>query len=142
MSTLWTPDGERPVRRSAPESPAAPTDPAAGAPGPGGPESPETAAELDELRRQLAETPVEIVVANHAYGLFELAALHLSQQPPQLGQARLAIDALAALVEGMAGRLGEPEPQLVEALAQLRMTFVHVHQAANAGGAPAPSPGE
>ena len=77
---------------------------------------------------------MEIVIANHAFGLFELAALHLSLQPPQLAEARTAIDALAALVEGMQGRLGEPEAQLVEGLAQLRMVFVQVHRAADAGG--------
>ena len=65
------------------------------------------AAQMDELREQLARTPAEVVVANHAFGLFELAALHLSLQPPQLDQARLAIDALAALVEGLGGRLGD-----------------------------------
>ena len=52
---------------------------------------------VTRLRDELARTPAEVVVANHAFGLFELAALHLSLQPPQLPQARLAIDALAAL---------------------------------------------
>ena len=51
-------------------------------------------------------------MANHAYGLFELAAIHLSQQPPSLEPARLAVDAMAALVEGLAGRLGDPEASL------------------------------
>ncbi len=64
----------------------------------------ELRAQMEELRDQLARTPAEVVVANHAFGLFELAALHLSLQPPQLDQARLAIDALAALVDG----LGQP----------------------------------
>jgi hypothetical protein len=78
------------------------------------------------MQEQLANTPVEVVIANHAFGLFELAALHLSLQPPQLDQARLAIDALAALVEGLAGRLGEPEQQLKDGLAQLRMAYVQI----------------
>ena len=137
MSTLGTPGGERPIRKPDPE-PQAPG-PASGAAGPGGgpddtaPLSPEeSAAHMEELRRQLAEAPVEVVIANHAFGLFELAALHLSLQPPQLVEARTAIDALAALVEGMSGRLGEPEPQLVEGLAQLRMVFVQVHRASAA----------
>jgi len=52
-------------------------------------------ARLSELRGQLVATPVEVVVANHAYGLFELAAMHLSLQPPQLAQARLRIPARA-----------------------------------------------
>ncbi|MDQ1397151.1 MAG: hypothetical protein QOG64_2410, partial [Acidimicrobiaceae bacterium] len=86
----------------------------------------ELADQLDQLRQQLAETPVEVVIANHAFGLFELAALHLSLQPPNLAAARTAIDALGALVEGMSGRLGEPETQLVEGLAQLRLAFVQI----------------
>src|SRR5437763_3524710 len=117
MSTLWTPDGERPVGREraepAPEPPPQAVDP-------------ETAAEMEELRQQLADTPAEVVIANHAFGMFELAALHLSLQPPQLEQAKLAIDAFSALVEGLAGRMGEFEPQLRDGLAQLRLAYVQI----------------
>lgn len=133
MSSLWTPGGERPVPREPsppPTAPGAPPGPPPGA-GPeqaGGnePTEEELAARMGELQEQLARTPAEVVVANHAFGLFELAALHLSLQPPQLDQARLAIDSLGALVEGMAGRLGEPEAQLLEGLAQLRLAFVQI----------------
>jgi hypothetical protein len=137
MSTLWTPDGERPIRR---EGPAAGSgQPAGGGPGGGRPpagddpaaESEAMAAQLDQLRDQLAKTPAAEVVANHAFGLFELAALHLSLQPPQLDQAQVAIDALAALVDGMQGRLGEPEAQLREGLAQLRIAYVQIKSANN-----------
>lgn len=90
---------------------------------------------MENLRRQLAETPAEVVVANHCFGLFELAALHLSQQPPQLSEAQLAIDALAALVESLTGRLGESEAQLRDGLSQLRLAFVKIRQgAATANG--------
>lgn len=89
---------------------------------------------MAELSEQMAHTPAELVVANHAYGLFELAALHLSLQPPQLDQARIAIDALAALVEGLAGRLGEAEPQLIDGLSQLRMAFVEISRSAASPG--------
>lgn len=126
MSTLWTPDGERPVPRAGERAPEAPQEE---------PTDEELAADVAELQEQLARTPAEVVVANHAYGLWELAALHLSLQPPQLDQARLAIDALAALVEGLRDRLGEPEAQLVTALDQLRLAFVEI---ANAGGVGAP----
>jgi hypothetical protein len=88
---------------------------------------------MQELRDQLAKTPAEVVVANHAFGLFELAALHLSLQPPQLTQARLAIDALAALVDGLGSRLGDASPQLSEGLNQLRMAFVQIHAAEQSG---------
>ena len=141
MSTLWTPDGERPVGRRSPEPDRPAPAPAAG-PGPGdagGPEPTEAemAARMEELRAQLASTPAETVVANHAFGLFELAALHLSLQPPQLDAARTAIDACGCLVEGMAGRLGDAEAELVDGLAQLRMAFVQIRTAATADPGPA-----
>jgi hypothetical protein len=140
MSTLWTPDGERPVRRAPADTPTEPdgaaAPPSAGAAprrrepaSPEGADDEQMAAQLDELREQLARTPAALVVANHAFGLFELAALHLSLQPPQLDEARVAIDALAALVEGMAGRLGDNEAQLRDGLAQLRMAFVQIRSA-------------
>ena len=91
-------------------------------------EQAELAGRLDELRRQLLGTPAEVVVANHAYGLFELAAIHLSQQPPRRDQARLAVDAMATLVEGLAGRLGEAETSLKDALAQIRLAYVQISE--------------
>jgi hypothetical protein len=84
---------------------------------------------MAELQEQLARTPAYLVVANHAFGLFELAALHLSLQPPQLDEARLAIDAMAALVEGLGDRLGEHAAELSDGLAQLRMAYVEIHGA-------------
>lgn len=142
MSSLWTPGGERPVPRPGETAPSNDPDPRlvgggrdGGGRGGGGPEpEPElTEAEMrqqmEELREQLSHTPAEVVVANHAYGLFELAALHLSLDQPQLDQARLAIDALACLVEGMGDRLGEPAVELSTALAQLRLAFVQVQAA-------------
>jgi hypothetical protein len=128
MSTLWTPDGEHPVGRPQPETAQqAPRADQRPRPDPAGaPSDEELRARMAELQEQLAATPAEVVVANHAYSLFELAALHLSRQPPQLAQARLAIDALAALVEGLAGRLGDAEASLVDGLAQLRLAFVQI----------------
>ena len=90
---------------------------------------------MAELREQLAHTPAEIVIANHAYGLFELAALHLSLERPQMDQARLAIDALAYLVEGLGDRLGEPAGELGAALAQLRLAFVQIQAGMGVEGA-------
>jgi len=132
MSTLWTPDGERPIRRDPPSEPdagrKATVDPAAHgeAGAPSEPDDEAMQAQLQELRDQLARTPAVVVVVNHAFGLFELAALHLSLKPPQLDEARLAIDALGALVDGMPGRLGEHEKELKDGLAQLRIAFVQV----------------
>ena len=89
------------------------------------------------LQQQLAETPASAVVANHCFGLFELAALHLSLAPPQLAEATVAIDALSAVVEALSGRLGEHEGQLKEGLASLKLAFVQI-RAANLGQADPP----
>jgi hypothetical protein len=77
----------------------------------------------------LLEAPASVVVANHAMGIYELAAIHLTAPQPKLPEAVLAIDALAALVDGLAGRLGEAEPTLQGALAQLRAAYLEVAQA-------------
>lgn len=139
MSSLWTPGGERPVGGSEPAG-------GAGAPpaGPGGPPdehgqptAEEMEAHMAELREQLTQTPASVVVANHCFGLFELAALHLSLQPPQLEEAQVAIDALGAVVEGLTGRLGPEEEHLREGLTQLRLAFVQL-RTAMAGGAGSP----
>ena len=136
MSSLWTPGGERPVSH----------EPAAEQPGPSGPgrepTEEEMRREMAELQEQLARTPAEVVVANHAYGLFELAALHLSLNPPQLDQARVAIDAFACLVEGMGPRLGPASEELGAGLAQLRMAFVQVSAAVRAGAEPPAGAGD
>ena len=99
------------------------------------------AAQLEAMRAELANSPVEVVVANHCYGLFELAAVYLSQQPPLLAQARLAIDALASLVDGLAGRLGEAEDQLKDGLGQLRLAYVQIDGAQRAGAEAASAAG-
>lgn len=91
------------------------------------PTSFETAADaLSEARRGLLEVPPEVIVVNHALGLYELAALHLTAAPPDLPAAALAIDALGCLVEGLGERLGEGHQQLSEALGTIRMAFVQV----------------
>ncbi len=93
---------------------------------------------MAELQQQLAETPAAEIVANHCFGLFELAALHLSLAPPQLGEASVAIDALTAIVDGLPGRLGQNEGQLKEGLASLKLAFVQI-RAANLGTAEPPA---
>ena len=140
VSSLWTPGGEHRVDpHGDPEGGAAPGEPGkrrdAGqdeispdeiTPDEVSPDEAAVRAELDEVRRQLAQVPAEVVVANHAMGLYELAAIHLSEQPPNAEAAKLAIDAMGALVDGLKGRLGEPEHTLRDALAQLRLAFVQV----------------
>ena len=149
MSTLWTPRGEVPVDRDPPSQRAGGAsdgDPQVGAPADPldeaqainledlTPEERERAEqairEMAEAREALLAAPAAVVVANHAMGLYELAALHLSQKEPNFSQATVAIDALGALLDGMAGRLGDPEPTLREGLDQIRMAYVALKQSA------------
>ena len=87
------------------------------------------AGEMAEVRQQLLQVPASTVVANHAMGLYELAAIHLSNQPPNLGEARVAIDGMGGIVDNLEGRLGENEAVLRDALAQLRLAFVQLQGA-------------
>jgi len=85
------------------------------------------AAEMAEVRSKLATVPAAQVVANHAMGLFELAAIHLQQERPQFSEAALAVDAMGAIVEGVgADRLGDVGPTLTDALQQIRFAFVQI----------------
>jgi hypothetical protein len=148
VSSLWTPDGEHTVPNRQVEEPGSTDHVSSPAPGRGDTatgadpaverDAAELASQLEDLRRQLVATPAEVVVANHAYGLFELAAIHLGEHPPNLDAARLAVDALGALVEGLAGRLGEAEGPLTEALAQVRLAYVQIGAAADAGSGDGP----
>jgi hypothetical protein len=102
-----------------------------------------TEEEIRELARQLAAAPPEDVIANHCYGLFELAALHLSQSPVNVPAARLAIDAMGFLVDGLGSRLGAHAAALADGLTQLRLAFVRITDALAAAAAKersAPSP--
>jgi hypothetical protein len=129
MSSLWTPSGEHfPEKEPADASRSSLADADDTEPSPE-----EAQAAMEAMRAQLAQTPADVVIANHCYGLFELAAIYLSQTPPVLFQARLAIDALGAVLDGLAGRLGEAEPQLRESLSQLRLAFVSLEGAEQAG---------
>lgn len=67
-----------------------------------------------------------MVVTNHVMGLYELAAIHLASAPPDLHQARLAIDAVGLLVDGLGDRLGDDADTLAEALSTLRLAFVQL----------------
>jgi hypothetical protein len=79
---------------------------------------------------------VEDVVANHAFGLWQLALVYLGvatppdeegrRPAPDLPAAALVIDAVAALLDGVGGRLGEHEVALRDALGQTQMIYVQL----------------
>ena len=134
MSGLWTPSGGEPPPEQAPGDDV------------------RTAAASDEeiealraVHAKLVATPVEDVVANHALGIWQLALVHLGVITPpdadgrpaaaDLAAAAFAIDALAALVEGLGERLGPHEPVLRDALTQAQMLFVEVSEGRPEAGA-------
>ena len=86
----------------------------------------EMVKEMADARERLVSTPAATIVANHAMGLYELAALHLSAQTPNFAEATIAIDALGAITEVLAGRLGDDENAVKQALDQIRMAFVQL----------------
>ena len=138
MSTIWTPSGERPIRREEPAASASPqpTPPPPEPSGAGDQLTEEEAAALQaEVQRELLGAPAALVVANHCIGLFQLAALHLDQERPRIEEARVAIDAMAAVVERLGTRLGDNEKPLRDALTNLQFAFLEAQR--RAGGADA-----
>ncbi|MDZ7677243.1 MAG: hypothetical protein U5K29_01670 [Acidimicrobiales bacterium] len=152
--SLWTPGGEHPVDRNQPSEPAdGQTPPSQGDAGPDilaglteeqraefdrlSPEEQEQAkamiAQMAESRQHMAETPAAVVVANHAMGLYELAAIHLGADAPKVDEAKLAIDALAGVLDAVGDQMGEDGTTLRDALAQIQLAYVQVKAAADAG---------
>lgn len=136
--TLWTPDGERPINRQPSPSP----DPTLGPLGDDdfsdlSPEEQEQArrmaSEFASAREEILNADVADIIANHAMGLYELGAIHLTADAPNLAASRLAIDALGILVDGLEGRLGQHEDVLNEALQQIRLAFVQRSQLGQPG---------
>jgi len=136
--SLWTPGGEVPIERkpSSEPEPGPPADAGAAAMV-GGPSledlSPEERAqaeamiaEMAEVQRQILAAPAAQVVTNHVVGLYELAAIHLGQPEPDLEAARLAIDAMAAVMDATERRLGDDAAALRQALTQLQQVYLQM----------------
>lgn len=123
--SLWTPGGEHHVpdpESLTPEQEA---------------QAEQLAGEMAEVRKQLLSVPAAMVVANHAMGLYELAAIHLGAETPNLEESRVAIDAFGALVESLGDRLGDDSGTLRDALGQIRLAYVQVKGALESEGAEA-----
>ena len=96
------------------------------------------ADQVEQMRRQLLAAPASDVIGQHLMAFYELAALHLGEDVPRLDDARLAIDAIEAVLAGLEGRLGEAGPAIAAALPQLKMAFV---EAADRSSTPGPDQG-
>ena len=132
---MWTPDGEHEIDRSSSENPIADTEEDTNLEDLPGFDELTTeqqeqaramAAELAAARQRLSQTPAAEVIANHVMGIYELAAIHLSDETPKLNEAQIAIDAMTGIVESLEGRLGENENVIKDALQQIQMAYVQV----------------
>jgi hypothetical protein len=156
--SLWTPGGEVPVNRSGGDAAAEPDPRSGAQPGPArtgrSAISEEVLAEaaaaagvdleslseeerhhleamlveMAEAQARLVETPAAEVIVNHLGGMYELARIHLSQDPPRFDDASLAIDALRGVLDAVEPRLGPNGPALRDAVGQLQMAFVQLRQ--------------
>lgn len=86
-------------------------------------------AELAQLVELMATTPAKDFIAEYAVKLWEVAAVHLHGQPPNLIEAQLLIDAFGGMIDATEGRLGEDEPTLKEALHTIRLAYVQIETA-------------
>jgi hypothetical protein len=144
VSGLWTPSGGDPTGSRAGSTGGGGGNgddrrPDRGPVGAAAEPSADEVAALQELHARLRSTPVEDMIANHALGIWQLALVHLGvatppdergrAPEPNLPAAGLAIDALAALVDGLGTRLGESEGVLRDALGQAQMIFVEIADA-------------
>jgi hypothetical protein len=162
--SLWTPGGEVPVNRRGEPEPKGQAGPAEARPRPGdrGALSDAVLAEaaaaagldidqlsdderaqleamlldMAEAQVRLAETPAVEIVINHLGGLYELARIHLSQDPPNFDDASLAIDSLAAVLDAVEERLGPNGPALRDAVQQLQVAFVQLRNRAEPSADP------
>jgi hypothetical protein len=85
----------------------------------------------------LRDTPVELILGNHLFVLFQVAALRLADVPPDLEAAQLVIDTVAAIVAATGERLGEYSDIYRNALAEVQQAYVRAKAGANeppAGG--------
>ena len=133
--SLWTPVGEHEIDRSSSENPIADTEEDTNLEDLPGFDELTTeqqeqaramAAELAAARQRLSQTPAAEVIANHVMGIYELAAIHLSDENPKLNEAQIAIDAMTGSVGALEGRLGQNENVIKDALQQIQMAYVQL----------------
>ena len=138
--SLWTPDGEHEVNKGSDSDPNPQVNDdneLTDLPGFDDltPEQQEQAramaAELAAARERLSQTPAAEVIANHVMGIYELAAIHLSNDVPNLSEAKVAIDAMSGIVASLVGRLGENETVIKDALQQIQLAYVQMADNSN-----------
>ncbi len=108
-----------------PPAPEAPADQAVGPQTESPPEgrvwTPEQEEQAQRLAQELAQRPSLDWIINTAVTLANVAGAKIELGTPE--EARLAIDAFAALVNGLGSQLGDAERPLRQTLAELQMVF-------------------
>lgn len=146
--TIWTPSGEHEVPREAGDASGAaesaprtaPPNQPAGEAGDRPEGQPTGQPEMDpqmqqqmeqqlaEIRERILQTPIEAMLAQHFVGLYEIAAIHMSAESPNLHSARLAINAMDGILSATEGELGDAEESMQSMLHQLRLAYVSASQ--------------
>lgn len=126
--SIWTPSGEHEISQEQPgetDNPNLPPDQLS-------PEEHEVLTkEFEETRKRIAESPPEQIIATHVIGLRELAFIHLSKETPDLEGARLAINALAGIVNEVGDELGEYTEPIKGILNEIQMAYVKINNEDN-----------
>ena len=86
------------------------------------------------IHRLLIMIPTLLVISAITFVIIQLPpgdylsayVAELQSQGESVSEATVAIDGLTAIVESLAGRLGDAEPTLREGLDQLRMVYVQL----------------
>ena len=126
--SLWTPGGEHPVDR--PAGAGDPPEPAPSSRPRSRPSSRPCRPRWRRCSRSSSPPRPSVVVANHAMGIYELAAIHLTPTQPKLAEASAGDRRPRRPRRGAEGRLGDDEATLREALAQLRAAYLEVRRTA------------
>lgn len=133
MSTIWTPSGERPVGPRPSEPAASPEPGVAGGPGEEEISEEELARQMAEVQERIRSTPASAIVVNHCVGLVQLAVIHLDPEAADPAEAKLAIDALAGVLDAVGDRLGPDAGGMADVLTQLRLSYVELRKSSGSG---------
>ncbi len=122
--SIWTPSGEYELSATDSEESSEEPESADSPPELTPEEQSALASEFEEAKQRISETPVDQIITTHIIGLYELAVIHLQKDPPDLESAKIAVNAMSGIVEGVAEDLQEYEEAMRNALTEIQMAFV------------------
>lgn len=84
----------------------------------------EDSPNLSDEIAYLQSTDAPTIIGNQLFVLLQVATLRLAQTPPEVSQAQLLIDTVAAILSTGAEQLGENLPLYRSALAEVQQAYV------------------